>query len=368
MDFKYVQDRIIFECIVGSQAYGTDNEFSDHDYSGIMIPGKEYFLGFKNFEQYKDFPGVDKTIYNICKALNLIADNNPNMLDLLFIPERCIVKITPYWEEILKHTDWFLSKRIRYTFSGYAIAQLHRIKTHRKFLLHPLKKEPKRSDFDLPEEPMFPTSQIKAICQAALELIIESEREFFVAELDKIFGDYVVPLLARFIKPEERILAMEWLQMGLKSQVHAFKSVGTQYIKDEYVEQANKELAFYNATSEWRQYQQWKKTRNPKRADLEKKFGYDTKHSMHLVRLFRMGKEYLETGTLSVDRSNIDAEELKEIRNGSWLFEKVEEYAKQQDEELAKLYGLSKLPRSPNREQISDLCVELVSKYHEENK
>src|ERR1039458_5020213 len=33
------------------------------------------------------------------------------------------------------------------------------------------------------------------------------------------------------------------------------------------------------------QYNGWKAQRNPKRAELEAKFGYDTKHAMHLVRL-----------------------------------------------------------------------------------
>lgn len=362
MEIKYVNQHTIFECIVGSQAYGTNNEFSDIDYAGVMIPGKEYFLGMKNFEQFQGFE-MDKTIYDIRKALTLIADNNPNMLDLLFIPERCIVFSTKFWEKILKHRSIFLSKRIRYTFAGYAIAQLGRIKTHRKFLLNPPTKQPVRSDFGLPEEPMFPTSQIKAICQAALELIAETERTSFVAELDRIYGDYVIPLLSKFLIPEERSLAMEWLQQGLKSQCHAFTSAGTQYIKDEYVDQAQRELKFYNANSEWKQYISWKKTRNPKRADLEAKFGYDTKHSMHLVRLLRMGKEGLEKGELFVDRTNIDVEELKEIRNGAWTFDKVEQYAKDQDEELAKLYLTSKLPKSPDREKLSDLCVEVVDDF-----
>ncbi|MDD5650467.1 MAG: nucleotidyltransferase domain-containing protein [Candidatus Nanoarchaeia archaeon] len=360
---EYVEAHTIFECIVGSQAYGTHNEFSDTDYAGVMIPGYEYFLGQKRVEQFQGYTDLDKTIFEIRKALTLVADNNPNMLDLLFTPERCIVQMHSVWEKIIENRSIFLSKRMRYTFSGYAIAQLDRIKTHRKFLLNPLKAEPKRSDFGLPEESMFPTSQIKAVCQAALEIIIESEREPFVAELDRIYGDYVVPLLTRFIIPEERTFAMEWLQAGLKAQCHAFTSLGSQYIKDEYVEQAQRELKFHNAMSEWKQYLNWQKTRNPKRADLEAKFGYDTKHSMHLVRLLRMGREGLLEGTLHVDRTNIDVEELKFIRNGGWPFEKVEEYAKEQDVVLADIYKISKLPKSPDRELIHELCIDVVKTF-----
>ncbi|AEZ66297.1 hypothetical protein phiTE_131 [Pectobacterium phage phiTE] len=38
------------------------------------------------------------------------------------------------------------------------------------------------------------------------------------------------------------------------------------------------------------------KNRNAARHELEEKFGYDTKHAMHLVRLLRMSQEILETG------------------------------------------------------------------------
>lgn len=363
MEIKYVEDHIIFECIVGSQAYGTNNKFSDFDYSGVMIPGYEYFLGFKKVEQFQGYKNVDKTIYEIRKALTLVADNNPNMLDLLYTPQRCIVKSTKFWEKILENRSLFLSKRVRYTFSGYAIAQLRRIKTHRKFLLDPPKKKPERSDFSLSDIPMFPTSQIKAVCQAALEVIIESEREFFLAEVDRIYGDYVIPLFSKYIDPKERILAIEWLQQGLKAQCHSFTSLGTQYLKDEYVDQAHRELQFYNANAQWRQYEDWKKSRNKKRADLEAKFGMDTKHLMHLVRLFRMGVECLEQGTLHVDRTHIDAEELKEIREGAWTFDQAEQYAKDQDIVLTELYKTSTLQKSPDREKISQLCTDIVSEY-----
>ena len=230
-------------------------------------------------------------------------------------------------------------------------------------MLNPPKTKPERKDFGLSEIPMFPTTQIKVVCQAALEVIIESEREFFMAELDRIYSDYVIPLFSRYIDPSERILAIDWLQQGLKAQCNSFAHLGTQYIKDEYVDQAQRELKYYNANMQWKQYQEWKKKRNIKRADLEAKFGYDTKHAMHLVRLMRMGVEYLKEGTLHVDRIGIDAEELKEIRNGSWSFEQLEEYAKSQDKLFDDLYKKSTLQKSPDRESIHELCVEIVREY-----
>lgn len=363
MELKYVEDHTIFETVVGSRAYGIHTPESDYDKAGVLIPGKEYFLGLDKFEQFQGFPNEDKTIYDVRKAITLIADNNPNMMDLLFSPEKCVIKMTPYWQKIVDNKESFISKRCRYTFLGYAIAQLRRIKSHRKFLLNPPKKRPERADFGLPEETIFPTIQLKSIMSTVLDLIIEEERINFVNELDKIYRDYVIPLVAANLQNDQRIVAMEWLQMGIKSQAKTFLAAGPKYIKEEYIDMAEREVKFYNATKEYKQYEEWKKHRNSGRAELEKKFGFDTKHSAHLVRLCRTGKEVLETGEVHVDRTNIDAEELKEIRKGSWAYEQVEEYASKIDKEMDELYKSSTLQKSPDMKKIKMLCVEIVENF-----
>lgn len=363
MEKSYVDKRIIFESVVGPRAYGTHNEDSDYDKAGVMIPDISYFFGWKGFRQYITHEPEDRVIHDIRKALKLFRENNPNMLDLLWIPEKCIIKSTKYWEKILSERSIFLSKRCRHTFSGYAFAQLKRIKSHRKFLLDPKELKPERSDFNLPESPIFPSSQLKAILYSIIEILPQEEKSNFVYELDVIYGDYVIPLLNRYIPSEDRNLAMEWLQIGLKRQVSTFLSIGNKYLKEEYIEVAKNELRYYNAINEWRQFQNWKKHRNKKRAALEEKIGYDGKHASHLVRLIQMGQEILETGKVNVDRIGIDADELKEIRNGLWPFDKVEEYAVNIDKKMGDLYKTSNLPYSPDEEKVQKLCVEVVDSY-----
>lgn len=364
MEQQYALDHTIFETVTGSQAYGTNTPESDEDRTGVMIPGPEYFLGFKNVEEFSDFGGVDRKIYAIHKATSLLLENNPNMLDLLWAPDRCIKKTSPWWERILLSREKFLSKKCRYTFSGYAIAQLNRIKVHRKFLLDPPKSFPTRTEMGLPEQSLFPTSQLKAVCYAAIEAIPEDRRHDFLVELDQIYGDWVIPLFARFLDPDQRKLALEWLQMGISAQSHAFQALGTKYLKEEYYDMASKEVVYLNKKTEWEQYQNWSKSRNKKRAALEEKFGYDAKHAMHLVRLCRMGAEILETGKVNVDRTNIDAEELKSIRDGAWTYDKVEQYAHDMDKQLGELYKTSKLPHSPDREYVEDVIYQVITDYH----
>ena len=101
---------------------------------------------------------------------------------------------------------------------------------------------------------------------------------------------------------------------------------------------------------------------------MEEKYHYDPKHAMHLVRLIRMGKEILETGKVNVDRTKIDAKELIEIRNGSWTYEQLEEYAQNMDAELGILYETSKLQKHTDDIKIEKLCVETIDKFLSEEK
>lgn len=360
----YVEQHTIFETVVGSRAYGIHTEESDYDKAGVMIPGKEYFLGLDGINQFQEFESEDKTIYDIRKAINLIADNNPNMMDLLWMPERCIISITPYWQKIVDHRNWFVSKKCRYTYLKYAVSQLRRIKSHRKFLLSPPQKRPERKDFGLLDKTIFPTIQLKAIMSTVFDLVVKEKRVMFVNELDKIYRDYIIPLVASYMQFDMRIVAMEWLQMGIKSQANTFLAVGEKYLKDEYIDMAKREIKFYNAMKEFKQYQEWLKGRNPVRAEMEKRFGFDTKHAAHLVRLCRTGKEIIETGEVHIDRRGIDAEELKLIRyQGLWSYDQLEEYTTKIDEEMTILYENSTLQLSPNIVEIKKLCVEVVDEY-----
>ena len=130
---------------------------------------------------------------------------------------------------------------------------------------------------------------------------------------------------------------------------------------DEWMHIMQMEQAYGNAKRHWDSYQGWAKGRNKKRAELELKFGYDTKHASHLVRLMRMGKEILETGQVHVFRP--DHKELLAIRNGAWSYEKVEQYAEDMQEEIAEAANKSTLPESPNISFLDKLCADVIGEY-----
>lgn len=97
-----------------------------------------------------------------------------------------------------------------------------------------------------------------------------------------------------------------------------------------------------------------------KRKAIKQQFGYDTKNASHLIRLLRMGIEFLSTGNLYVDRTNIDATELIAIKQGKWSLDQIITESNSLFEQAKIAVSKSTLPDSPDHQSISDLCVSIL--------
>lgn len=95
-----------------------------------------------------------------------------------------------------------------------------------------------------------------------------------------------------------------------------------------------------------------------RRKRLVEKFGFDPKNGSHLIRLLRMGIEFLTEGRLYVKRH--DAPQLLAIKRGEWSLEKVQAEAERLFESAEQAYINSKLPDRPDKEVVNELCVEVV--------
>lgn len=131
----WAQQNLIYKVLAGSRLYGTNRPDSDHDYRGVCFMPREALLGLLNFGQHQATKDRDVVIYGITKFLGLAEKVNPNILDILFAPKSAWLLNTPEWDLVFDNRHLFLSQKVRHTFSGYAISQLHRIKRHRKWLL-----------------------------------------------------------------------------------------------------------------------------------------------------------------------------------------------------------------------------------------
>jgi hypothetical protein len=133
---------IIFECITGSTAYGTNLPTSDIDIKGVFIQPIEDILGMGYVQQVNDEKN-DITYYEIRRFIELISTNNPNLLEMLNVPEDCIKYKHPIFDEIINNSDKFITKLCKNSFAGYAVTQIKKARGLNKKIVNPVEKERK---------------------------------------------------------------------------------------------------------------------------------------------------------------------------------------------------------------------------------
>lgn len=330
-NLAWLPQRTITLARSGSYSYGTNTPTSDLDLKGVAIPPAEYFLGYLHrFEQAETRGEVDAVVYDVRKFVALAADCNPNIIEMLFVDDADVLLTSIAWERLRHVRGLFLSRKAQHTFSGYAMAQLKRINTHRHWLLNPPKGQPQRSDFGLPQnDPTIGKDQLGAIEARIRKLEDEFGGQGFTKDRVQVLDEALV----------ETVVVESGLNRDIIPIIIA-------------------ERRYASASRNWTAYQKWREERNEKRAALEAAHGYDTKHAMHLVRLMRMAIEILSEGVVRVRRP--DAAELLDVRAGAWSYERLMEFARDAEHRIAEIAATSPLPREPDRKAIDAKLVEIV--------
>lgn len=290
----------IFEGIAGSHLYGMATPESDMDTRGVCLPPQRVMLDpFMKFEIQDAFGDEDRTLYSLAKFFALCADNNPNILELLFVPEEYVLYQTKEWSKVVKHRHLFLSKNIKSRFLGYAMSQLKAIERHREWFLNPPPYKPTRDAFGLSQTPLVSEAILQNLASVPNDLIAEN-----------------------------------------------------------VLNELTRERAYREAKRQWDNYQQWVTTRNPKRKGTEEKFGYDTKNACHLFRLMTEGKQLLLEGNITFPLPNADY--LLAIKNGALPYEEVLQLAASMADNFDNWYELSTLPDAPDRNALKELYFETI--------
>jgi hypothetical protein len=350
-NLEWLPERTIYLTRHGSHSYGTSTPTSDLDIRGVAIAPKEYYLGLTNNFEQAEIKEPDMVVFELRKFLKLASDCNPNALEIIFTDPEDHLYISKLGELLLENRNLFLSKRVKFTFSGYAHSQMKRILLHRRFLLNPILNQPTRKEFGLPERTVIPNDQILA-ANAAIKKRID---EWNWHEMEDLSPAVRQNIQDEFYRRLSEITNWALEDIDGKIWNSAANSLG---FSSNFIEFLDKERLYTNRLRDWQHYNDWKKNRNPARAAMEAKFGLDCKHASHLVRLSRSCKELLTDGKLLVRRP--DAEELLSIRNGAWTFEQLMTWFEKQTQEIEALYETSTLPKSPNIKKINDLCLEMV--------
>lgn len=368
----------IFLTLAGSQAHGTARAGSDVDLRGVAIaPLRVRFSLLESFEQYEgtlstemarllspapealqqalNTGKVEVVVYDIIKFFRLCAAANPNALEILFADRSDWLFESPAWRRIFERRNLFLSRKVCETYVSYALAQLKRIQSHRSWLLSPPRKQPERAEFGLPESSVLNADDRNRIEEA----ISDKLRSWALDDLE-------MPQTTRIVLRER--MEEFWIDvLGVDEGVSRLelelrqKTALSLGLSREVIEIVERERRFRAAQRHWQSYQRWKAERNPMRADLEARYGYDTKHAMHLIRLMRTGHELVKSGDLRVRRS--DAAELLAIRDGKMTYEEVLEEARRLEHLMREDLESSPLPAQVDRGSIDELLVNLISDF-----
>jgi predicted nucleotidyltransferase len=117
--------RVIYRCVIGSQAYGLADAESDVDRRGIYLPTADQHWSLYGVPDQLENEPTQEAYWELQKFLVLALKANPNILECLYSP--MIEKATPLAEELLALRSIFLSRVVYQTFNGYVLSQFKKM-------------------------------------------------------------------------------------------------------------------------------------------------------------------------------------------------------------------------------------------------
>lgn len=120
-------ERVIYRCVLGSRAYGLDDDASDTDRRGIYLPHAELHWSLYGVPEQLENDETQEVYWELQKFIVLALKANPNVLECLYSP--IVEDVTPLGEELLAMRDAFLSKLVFQTYSGYVASQFKKMQT-----------------------------------------------------------------------------------------------------------------------------------------------------------------------------------------------------------------------------------------------
>lgn len=147
---SWLPDNLCYETMMGSVAYAVSSDTSDMDVYGVCLPPKDLVFphlageipGFgrqvKRFSNWQEHhvkahnKSWDFQVYSIVNYFQLAMENNPNIIDSLFTPRRCVLSSTQLGEYMREHRRDFLHKGSWHKYKGYAYSQLNKIRTKKR--------------------------------------------------------------------------------------------------------------------------------------------------------------------------------------------------------------------------------------------
>ena len=337
---------VIFRGVWGSRAFGTAVAGSDTDIRGVFVPPPR---------EYATLSGVSETVaderqntvyYAARRFCELLAESNPAALELLWLPEECVLKRTPAWEVLVAHRREFVTRKAVASHSGYASAQIKKARGTNKRVWNPQ-----------PEAPPSPEDHCAWIGDARGPAVplAACGVDFGRCRMARLSRGTTADLYAvyEFGEPTGGVFRDGAPVVSDIAKGDAGRRIGLM---------AFDKQAFEIAKRRHRQYWEWRRERNEDRWRSQERgeMDYDAKNMMHLVRLLFSGEHIVETGEPLVRFEGERLATLMSIRRGEWTFGKIMALAEEVQARM--LAGEERLPVDCDRAKVDEWLEEVMEK------
>ncbi len=350
--------RLLFEAVTGSRAYGTASAGSDTDIRGVFALPRAARVSLLEAPDEIADARQDVKYFELRKFFDLAASANPNLLELLWLPEDCLRYCHPSFARVIERRGWFLSRRVADSFANYAFDQIKRAKGQNKLVHHPQPEAPPaQQDFCwivpfatagaavLPAPPRLPGRPVR-LREYGWDL-----SRYHVAGLEH------APLVYRLYEYGDRARGV-FRGGQLVCESIPIEDEGPRF----------RGFLLYNhpewekALREWKRYWEWRERRNPSRWEDQERGerDYDAKNLMHCMRLLTAGLHLLRHGELPVRAEGDARAYLLEVRVGGVGWDAVLAEAQRRMEEIRESRERSPLPEHPDLARLDALFREVA--------
>ncbi|MGV3588782.1 MAG: DNA polymerase beta superfamily protein [Adhaeribacter sp.] len=338
---------LLFECISGSKAYGLNTATSDTDIRGVFVLPQEEYFGLHYVDQISN-ESNDVVYYELKRFVELLAKNNPNMLELLHMPEDCILYRHPLYEQF--KPELFLSRLCQTTFAGYALTQVKKAKGLNKKIVNPI--EPQRKsvlDFCYVVQGQGSVPLLQFLASRGLQQ--EDCGLAKIPHMPELYGLYYSPdvkFKGVIQRENANDVSLSSIPKGLDPlAVISFNKNGYSTYCKEYLE-----------------YWKWVEKRNDARYQntLSQGKNYDAKNLMHTFRLLAMAEEIAHDSHIQVRRPDRDF--LLQIRAGAFEYAALVEMAEARIAQMDELYAQSDLPETPDLAKINQTLITVRQEFY----
>ena len=374
---------ILFECIIGSQAYGTQTPTSDVDKKFVYILPQDYILGTGYVEQLnvnKDYTG-----WELKRFLELMGSSNPTVLELLNTPEDCIITKHPLFQYVLDHKADFITKGCRNSFAGYAVQQIQKARGLNKKQNWEKDKVTRKDVLDfvyviegqksMPWKVWNDGRYDEKFCGV---VNVPNARDlyavYFDSDANNCFNEKIPEHMREAAKTwrKDEGHSMGFGYKGLVKTGEGLNVAESNQLRLSSIPKGETPICniIYNKDGysthckDYKEYEEWLANRNEQRYVDTQEHGQkiDGKNMMHCMRLIRMSKEIGRGEGIIVRRP--DAQELLAIRRGEVDLDSLIDTAELEIKEMDKIFEESDLPKGINPELVNELLIKIRREYY----